>query len=108
MTQDKGKQYQPFVESLYTIFKGLSPTDQDEILFNLNKIIIGSRINPELRDMYNEEFEEVYGDLGELEAIEEITFLVGRSDLGSIERLKYITQWYDTRVAQNLYIGSGK
>tara|TARA_R110000803_G_scaffold13482_9_gene37936 strand:- start:20134 stop:20481 length:348 start_codon:yes stop_codon:yes gene_type:complete len=100
-------QYELFLESLVKIVKLLGREQQDDVLQVITTIIVATRFDPELKDMYYSEFKELYTDFkGEEGAKEEIYFLTGRKELGSIERLKYLTMWYDKAVKEGLYEGS--
>ena len=101
----KGLQYDSFLDILFTIFGDLESKDQDLILEKLNTIKIQTSVDIESQKDYYIEFYEVFGDFGEEDTISELMFLTGRKDLGSIERLKYLTMWYDMRVEKGLYEG---
>ncbi len=96
------------INNAYMFFEGFyhcNAEQQDAILERLNTIKVETRVDKNTKLAYYEEFNEVYGDFGEEDVISDMTFLSGRYDICSIERLKYLSMWYDLRVEKGLYEG---
>lgn len=99
------------VDDLCNSILSLEPDLQEKIIkrFNSNINKVKPEVfDPDLKNIYYEEFELIFGDSGEEEAVEDMLFHIGREDEGSVERLKYLTMWYDKRVKEGLYSGITK
>ena len=95
---------QLFVNSIINYFLSVDKKEQDDIIHKLNVLKVQENIDPKLKKEYNAEFDDLYDDIdAEDAALEEIDYLTGREDLGSIERLKYLTEWFDAKVAKGLF-----
>lgn len=100
-----------FTDELFNIIMGLDEQTVKTLTARLNDAInpkaakAEKTFDPDLKAIYYEEFEEIFGDSGEEEATEELMFLIGREGEGSVEKLKYLSLWYNMRVKKGLYSG---